>query len=102
VKRIGGGLEGGDPEKEKVAGLESKHADAIFDRARVTDDPPFEVRPSAIQGLGAFATRRIPAEELAYAYAYLLPERHTPAAKKRFLCNCGSPRCRGTLLGRKG
>jgi hypothetical protein len=25
------------------------------------DDPPFEIRPSAIQGLGAFATRPIPA-----------------------------------------
>jgi uncharacterized protein len=42
-----------------------------------------------------------PGEELAYDYAYELPERHTPAAKRRFPCNCGSPRCRGTLLTRK-
>lgn len=42
-----------------------------------------------------------PGEELAYDYAYVLPERHTPAAKRRFPCNCGSSRCRGTLLTRK-
>lgn len=42
-----------------------------------------------------------PGEELAYDYAYELKERHTPAAKKRFPCNCGAKRCRGTLLIRK-
>jgi uncharacterized protein len=145
--------------------------------------PFFELRPSPIQGMGAFATRRIPAgtrlieyagerltpeeadarypdvagarhhtflfaidddvvidaavdgndarwinhscepncdaviedgriwiesvrdieagEELAYDYAYELVERHTPAAKRRFPCNCGSQKCRGTLLARK-
>ena len=40
-------------------------------------------------------------EELAYDYAYVLPERHTPAAKRRFPCNCGSSKCRGTLLTSK-
>ena len=39
-----------------------------------------------------------PGEELAYDYAYVLPERHTPAAKRRFPCRCGALRCRGTLL----
>jgi uncharacterized protein len=145
--------------------------------------PFFELRPSPIQGMGAFATRRIPAgtrlieyagerltpeeadarypdvagarhhtflfaidddvvidaavdgndarwinhscepncdaviedgriwiesvrdieagKELAYDYAYELVERHTPAAKRRFPCNCGSQKCRGTLLARK-
>lgn len=144
---------------------------------------PFEIRESPIQGLGAFATRRIPAgtrlveyagerltpeqadarypdvpgerhhtflfaidddwvidaavggndarwinhscdpncdavvddgriwietvrdveagEELGYDYAYVLEERHTPAAKRQYPCNCGSRRCRGTLLTRK-
>lgn len=42
-----------------------------------------------------------PGEELAYDYAYVLPERHTPAAKRRFPCSCGAASCRGTLLGRK-
>lgn len=42
-----------------------------------------------------------PEEELAYDYAYELEERHTRAAKARFPCNCGSRRCRGTLLTRK-
>jgi SET domain-containing protein len=42
-----------------------------------------------------------PGEELAYDYAYVLEERHTPAAKKRFPCTCGSPRCRGTILAKK-
>jgi uncharacterized protein len=148
-----------------------------------TDSPPFEVRPSPMQGLGAFATHRIPAgtrlveyagerltpaaaearypdlpgerhhtflfaiddtvvvdaavngndarwinhscapncdavvddgriwiesirdiepgEELAYDYAFTLPERHTPAAKRRYPCHCGAPTCRGTMLARK-
>jgi SET domain-containing protein len=42
-----------------------------------------------------------PGEELAYDYAYVLEERHTPAAKRRFPCHCGSARCRGTILARK-
>jgi SET domain-containing protein len=42
-----------------------------------------------------------PGEELAYDYAYTLEERHTPAAKKRFPCHCGSVRCRGTILAKK-
>jgi SET domain-containing protein len=40
-------------------------------------------------------------EELAYDYAYMLEERHTPAAKRRFPCDCGAPTCRGTILARK-
>ena len=40
-------------------------------------------------------------EELAYDYAYQLVERHTPAAKKRYPCNCGAANCRGTILIRK-
>ena len=39
-----------------------------------------------------------PGEELAYDYAYELEERHTPAAKKKYPCNCGARNCRGTLL----
>ena len=42
-----------------------------------------------------------PGEELAYDYAYMLEERHTPAAKRRFPCHCGSPQCRGTILAKK-
>lgn len=42
-----------------------------------------------------------PGEELAYDYEYELKERHTPAAKRRYPCNCGARRCRGTLLIRK-
>ena len=40
-------------------------------------------------------------EELAYDYAYVLEERHTPAAKRRFPCNCGAAQCRRTLLTKK-
>ncbi len=40
-------------------------------------------------------------EELAYDYQHTLPERHTPAAKRRYPCHCGSPRCRGTMLASK-
>lgn len=42
-----------------------------------------------------------PGEELAYDYAYILEERHTPAAKRRFPCRCGSANCRGTILGKR-
>ncbi|BAH40772.1 hypothetical protein GAU_3730 [Gemmatimonas aurantiaca T-27] len=40
-------------------------------------------------------------EELVYDYAYILEERHTPAAKKRFPCYCGAITCRGTILAKK-
>ena len=152
-------------------------------RSRAEDAHPFEIRPSRIQGLGAFATRRIPSgtrlieytgerltpeqadarypdtaderhhtylfaidddvvidaavggndarfinhscdpncdaviddgriwietirevepgEELAYDYAYVLEERHTPSAKRRYPCTCGAAHCRGTILTRK-
>jgi SET domain-containing protein len=42
-----------------------------------------------------------PGEELAYDYAYILDERHTPRAKRRFPCNCGAANCRGTILAKK-
>jgi uncharacterized protein len=42
-----------------------------------------------------------PGEELAYDYAYILDERHTPAAKRRYPCNCGAANCRGTILAKK-
>lgn len=42
-----------------------------------------------------------PGEELAYDYAYILEERHTPAAKRRYPCHCGAATCRGTILGKK-
>lgn len=42
-----------------------------------------------------------PGEELAYDYAYVLAERHTRAARKRYPCNCGAAMCRGTILARK-
>lgn len=40
-------------------------------------------------------------EELAYDYAYVLEERHTPSAKRRFPCHCGAATCRGTILAKK-
>ena len=40
-------------------------------------------------------------EELAYDYAYELEERHSPAAKRRYPCRCGSDTCRGTILAKK-
>ena len=43
----------------------------------------------------------LPGEELGYDYAYELEERHTPAAKRRYPCNCGSPACRRTILAKK-
>jgi uncharacterized protein len=40
-------------------------------------------------------------EELVYDYAYVLAERHSPAAKRRYPCSCGAITCRGTILARK-
>ena len=40
-------------------------------------------------------------EELVYDYAYVLPERHTPAAKRRYPCYCGAATCRKTILAKK-
>lgn len=40
-------------------------------------------------------------EELVYDYAYILKERHSPAAKRRYPCYCGAINCRGTILARK-
>lgn len=40
-------------------------------------------------------------QELVYDYHFILDERHTPEAKKRYPCFCGSPKCRGTILARK-
>ena len=40
-------------------------------------------------------------EELSYDYAYVLEERHSPAAKRRYPCHCGAAACRGTILARK-
>jgi SET domain-containing protein len=42
-----------------------------------------------------------PGEELFYDYGLVIDERHTPKLKKQYACRCGSPRCRGTMLGRK-
>jgi uncharacterized protein len=42
-----------------------------------------------------------PGEELAYDYAYILEERHSPAAKARYPCYCGAITCRGTILAKK-
>ena len=40
-------------------------------------------------------------EELAYDYAFVLEERHSPEAKKRYPCYCGAAKCRGTILAKK-
>ena len=42
-----------------------------------------------------------PGEELCYDYAYVLPERHSSRAKRRFPCSCGALTCRGTMLTKK-
>jgi hypothetical protein len=46
------------------------------------------------------ATRDIePGEELFYDYALEIDEPITEEAKKEYACECGTPDCRGTLLG---
>jgi len=48
------------------------------------------------------ALRRIaPGDELFFDYGLVIDERYTPKLKKRFLCLCGSKKCRGTMLAPK-
>lgn len=37
-------------------------------------------------------------EELAYDYAYERDATHTPEDESLYVCHCGSPKCRGTIL----
>ena len=62
------------------------NCDAVIDEGRIWIETIRDVEPG---------------EELAYDYAYVLPERHTPAAKRRFPCHCGAAGCRGTILAKK-
>jgi len=48
-------------------------------------------------------TRAIrPGEELYYDYCITLDEPHNARAKKKWICKCGAPNCRGHMLGKKG
>jgi SET domain-containing protein len=62
------------------------NCDAVIDDGRIWIETIREIEPG---------------EELAYDYAYILEERHTPAAKRRYPCRCGAPGCRGTILTKK-
>jgi len=62
------------------------NCDAVIDAQRIWIDASRDI------GIG---------EELAYDYAYVLEERHSPAAKRRFPCHCGASTCRGTILAKK-
>jgi SET domain-containing protein len=62
------------------------NCDAVIDDGRIWIETIREVAPG---------------EELAYDYAYVLEERHSPAAKRRFPCHCGAAICRGTILAKK-
>jgi SET domain-containing protein len=62
------------------------NCDAVYEDGRIWIDAIRDIEPG---------------EELAYDYAYILEERHTPAAKRRFPCRCGAEGCRGTILTKK-
>jgi len=40
-------------------------------------------------------------EELSFDYRLVIDGRHTAKLKKAYACRCGSPACRGTMLGPK-
>ena len=62
------------------------NCDAVIDDGRIWIETVHDIEPG---------------EELVYDYAFILPERHTPAAKRRYPCHCGAITCRGTILARK-
>jgi len=43
----------------------------------------------------------MPGEEITYDYRITLDEPHNATARKRWVCRCGAPGCRGTMLARK-
>ena len=62
------------------------NCDAVIDEGRIWIETLHDIEPG---------------EELVYDYAYVLNERHTPAAKRRYPCSCGAVTCRGTILAKK-
>jgi SET domain-containing protein len=42
-----------------------------------------------------------PGEELNYDYGLIIDEPYTKKLKAEYLCLCGAPQCRGTMLARK-
>jgi SET domain-containing protein len=47
-----------------------------------------------------YARRTVqPGEELFYDYGLEVDQPRTKALEKEYVCHCGSPRCRGTMLG---
>ena len=40
-------------------------------------------------------------EELFYDYGLVIDARYTKALKRDYLCLCGAPKCRGTMLAPK-
>jgi uncharacterized protein len=62
------------------------NCDAVIDDARVFIESVRDIAPG---------------EELTYDYNFILEERHTPSAKRRYPCICGAPGCRGTILAKK-
>lgn len=62
------------------------NCDAVIDAGRIWLETVHDIEPG---------------EELVYDYAYVLEERHTPAAKRRYPCHCGAITCRGTILAKK-
>ncbi len=62
------------------------NCDAVIDDARVYIESVHDIAPG---------------EELTYDYNFILEERHSPAAKRRYPCICGAPDCRGTILAKK-
>jgi SET domain-containing protein len=86
------GLEGGKVINAAIGGNEARwinhscdpNCEAILEKGRVFID----------------ATRDIErGEELFYDYSLEIDEPITEKAKKAYACLCGSPNCRGTLLG---
>ncbi|HXT16116.1 MAG TPA: SET domain-containing protein-lysine N-methyltransferase [Gemmatimonadaceae bacterium] len=62
------------------------NCDAVVDDGRIWIETIRDVEPGA---------------ELAYDYAYILEERHSPAAKRKYPCHCGAGTCRKTILAKK-
>ncbi|MBP6773544.1 MAG: SET domain-containing protein-lysine N-methyltransferase [Gemmatimonadaceae bacterium] len=62
------------------------NCDAVIEEGRIWIDTIHDIEPG---------------EELVYDYAYILNERHSPAAKRKYPCHCGAITCRGTILAKK-
>ena len=84
-------LDNGDVIDAGVGGNKSRWINHSCDPNCETTEEDNRIFVYALRSLGA-------GEELFYDYKIIPAERRTKKLEKEFACQCGSPKCRGTML----